>query len=470
MKKILLVVGLFLLVIGATAQSVTSKLQRAYQQFESDSQLRHAISSLYVINERTGEIVFDKNSQIGLAPASTQKIITATTAFELLSKDYKYKTEVGYSGTIVGGILKGNLHIVGSGDPTLGSWRYAASKRDSVMSKIFSMLKFHGINKISGDVILDDSKFSFQPLPGGWIWDDIGNYYGAGVWALNWNENQYDLLLKPGLKEGDSVELLGTEPKLEIYSLTNLLRSGRPGSGDNGYIYLAPYSVSGFVDGTVPAGEKSFRISGSMPFPSNQLSQELGHYLAEKNISVAGKFSPSEYFINNKSKLPFYAKNMGTIYSPALDSIVYWFLKKSINFYGEALMKTFAYEKKGFGVTDTGIVMVKDFWKQRGLDPEELNLKDGSGLSPQNRVTTHAQVEILKYAKKQPWFPLFLDALPEYNNMKMKSGTINDVKGFCGYHTSGNGTQYIFSFLVNNYNGSSSGLVQKMYKVLDVLK
>src|ERR1051326_6032939 len=254
MKKILLVVGLLLLVIGATAQSVASKLQRAYQQFESDSQLRHAISSLYVINERTGEIVFDKNSQIGLAPASTQKIITATTAFELLSKDYKYKTEVGYSGTIVGGVLKGNLHIVGSGDPTLGSSRYAASKRDSVMNKIFSMLKFHGINKISGDVILDDSKFSFQPLPGGWIWDDIGNYYGAGVWALNWNENQYDLLLKPGLKEGDSVELLGTEPKLEIYSLTNLLRSGRPGSGDNGYIYLAPYSVSGFVDGTVPAG------------------------------------------------------------------------------------------------------------------------------------------------------------------------------------------------------------------------
>jgi D-alanyl-D-alanine carboxypeptidase/D-alanyl-D-alanine-endopeptidase (penicillin-binding protein 4) len=133
-------------------------------------------------------------------------------------------------------------------------------------------------------------------------------------------------------------------------------------------------------------------------------------------------------------------------------------------------MKTFAYEKRGFGVTDTGIVIVKDFWKQRGLEPEELNMKDGSGLSPQNRVTTHAQVEILKYAKKQPWFPLFFDALPEYNNMKMKSGTINDVKGFCGYHTSGNGTQYIFSFLVNNYNGSSSGLVQKMYKVLDVLK
>jgi D-alanyl-D-alanine carboxypeptidase/D-alanyl-D-alanine-endopeptidase (penicillin-binding protein 4) len=54
--------------------------------------------------------------------------------------------------------------------------------------------------------------------------------------------------------------------------------------------------------------------------------------------------------------------------------------------------------------------------------------------------------------------------------MKMKSGTINDVKAFCGYQKSKDGNEYIFSFLVNNYNGSTSGLVNKMYKVLDVLK
>jgi len=52
----------------------------------------------------------------------------------------------------------------------------------------------------------------------------------------------------------------------------------------------------------------------------------------------------------------------------------------------------------------------------------------------------------------------------------MKSGSISDVKGFCGYHTSGDGAQYIFSFLVNNYSGTSSGVVKKMYQVLDSLK
>ena len=94
MKKVFLLVAGWLLLISVTvAQTVTQKLQKAFLQFESDSQLKHAISSLYVIDGKTGQVIFDKNSQVGLAPASTQKIITSVTAFELLGKDYRYKTE-----------------------------------------------------------------------------------------------------------------------------------------------------------------------------------------------------------------------------------------------------------------------------------------------------------------------------------------------------------------------------------------
>ena len=134
------------------------------------------------------------------------------------------------------------------------------------------------------------------------------------------------------------------------------------------------------------------------------------------------------------------------------------------------MVKTFAYEKQGYGSTDSGVAIIKDFWKQKSIDENELNICDGSGLSPLNRVTTHSQVEILKYAKTKDWFPYFYDALPEYNGMKMKSGTIRDVKAFCGYQTSKDGSEYIFSFIVNNYNGRTSDVVNKMYKVLDNLK
>ena len=71
MKKIFFIFCTVFFVSVSYSQTVSQKLQKAWQQFESDSQLKHAISSLYVIDAKTGQLVFDKNSQIGLAPAST---------------------------------------------------------------------------------------------------------------------------------------------------------------------------------------------------------------------------------------------------------------------------------------------------------------------------------------------------------------------------------------------------------------
>jgi D-alanyl-D-alanine carboxypeptidase/D-alanyl-D-alanine-endopeptidase (penicillin-binding protein 4) len=241
--------------------------------------------------------------------------------------------------------------------------------------------------------------------------------------------------------------------------------SAAKGSGDNTYIYLPAYRANVTIRGTIPVNENQFKISGAMTNPANQFIETLKDSLKDKfnqkdYLSASNIYEP----LKNKPKI------FHTEFSPSLDSITYWFNKKSINLYGEALIKTIAYEKKGFASTDSGVAIVKDFWKQKGIDEDELNIYDGCGLSPLNRVTTHAQVEILKYAQNKNWYPYFYDALPEFNGMKMKSGTISDVKGFCGYHKAKDGKEYIFSFLVNNYNGSASVLVNKMYKVLDVIK
>jgi D-alanyl-D-alanine carboxypeptidase/D-alanyl-D-alanine-endopeptidase (penicillin-binding protein 4) len=212
----------------------------------------------------------------------------------------------------------------------------------------------------------------------------------------------------------------------------------------------------------------------ALVFANDFISTGLPPDLATKRDS--GNLTASRHIIINRpgTDMPIVpGYSLDTIYvhqSPALDSIIYWFMKKSINLYGEALIKTFAFKKNGQGLTEKGVELIQNFWKERGIAPTELNIVDGSGLSPLNRVTTHAQVSILQYAKKQFWFSGFYDALPEFNGMKMKSGTISGVKAFCGYQKSKDGNEYIFSFLVNNYNGSSSTLVQKMYKVLDELK
>jgi len=457
MKKFFLVSGYLLFAAFSFAQTVNPQLQKAFQQFEKDAQLKHAISSLYVIDAKTGQVVFDKNSQIGLAPASTQKIITSVTAFELLGKEYRYKTR--FAGD------ENQIILSGSYDPSFGSWRYANTRDTIIFKTISDQLKSAGINKIKRLIVYTND---VGLPPSGWINEDIGNYYGASVQVFNWKENQYDLKFIPGKNVGDFVSL-DTTAYAYWWDILNGVKTGPIGTGDNAYIYFVPGTTYRVVEGTIPAGVKTFSISGADPLPNKTFSLAFQDYLAKNklfigekdvfNLASPGLLEPS---IKNKPLFSYY--------SPSLDSIIYWFLKKSINLYGEALIKTFAYEKNGYGSTDSGVVIVKDFWKQKAIDEDELNIFDGSGLSPLNRVTTHSQVEILKYAKTRNWFPYFYDALPEYNGMKIKSGTIRDVKGFCGYHKAKDDNEYIFSFLVNNYNGSASGVVNKMYKVLDMLK
>jgi D-alanyl-D-alanine carboxypeptidase/D-alanyl-D-alanine-endopeptidase (penicillin-binding protein 4) len=442
---------------------VNERLIQAFRSFEDDAQLRSALASLYVIDARTGSVVFDKNGTVGLAPASTQKIITSATAYELLGKDFTYKTMLSYANPIVQGTLQGHLIITPSGDPTLGSWRWKQTKEDQVMERFSNAVKKAGIKSFAA-VTIDNRKWNTGAIPDGWIWQDIGNYYGAGAGGLNWRENQYDVVLSSGSAIGNPVKVEKTKPWLYRYSLQSLATAAAKGSGDNAYIYFPTKGGNGIIRGTIPAGESSFTISGAMPDPEEQFIATLEDSL--KRFALENRYKNENNPYGDDAKRTI----IHTEVSPPLDSIIYWFNRKSINLYGETLVKTIAYQKKGIGDTDEGIDLLRDFWKGKGIDKVELNMVDGSGLSPLNRVTTHAQVMILHHAQKQPWYSGYYLSLPEYNGMKMKSGTIRGVKGFCGYHKSKDGNEYIFSFLVNNFNGSASSLVQKMYKVLDVLK
>lgn len=458
MKKLFFFL-LLVVCVNCFGQTISSRLAVAFENFERDAQLQNAISSLYVVDGKTGKVVFDKNSTIGLATASTLKVVTAATAYELLGKEFRYQTRFGYIGKIAGKALKGDFYIQPSGDPTLGSWRWKATADTGVMNAVLAAVKKINITSYNS-LIIDNRAWNDEAIPDGWIWQDIGNYYGAGAAGFNWRENQFDIVLKSGKNLGDPVRIVQTRPSYQAAGLTSFATSAAKGTGDNAYVYYSLSKASGVVRGTIPVNENAFEISAASPDPVKVFTNWF-----ENNVRTKANSSPVP-----SATHPADTTVLFTHASPPLDSIVYWFLKKSINLYGEALVKTLAYQQEGSGSTDKGVDIVKDFWKERGVPATELNIVDGSGLSPLNRVTTHAQVSVLQYAGKQPWFSGFYHALPEYNGMKIKSGTIRGVKGFCGYHTAKDGSEYIFSFLVNNYNGSASALVRKMYTVLDELK
>jgi D-alanyl-D-alanine carboxypeptidase/D-alanyl-D-alanine-endopeptidase (penicillin-binding protein 4) len=264
---------------------------------------------------------------------------------------------------------------------------------------------------------------------------------------------------------GDRVEIVETVPDVVRVNLKSEVVSAAKGTGDNAYIYLPPGGQDGVVRGTIPIEEKRFVISGSIPNPGFQFITLLKKELEKNMIRVSKE-------IDTSNMMTFFEKPeiVASIYSPSLDSINFWFLRRSINLYGEALVKVISYEQSGFGSTEKGIELVKEFWLNQGIDKASINIIDGSGLSPQNRVTTNSLVKVLQYAKKRPWYNSFYLALPTYNGMKMKSGSIGGARSFAGYHTSKDGREYIFAIIVNNYDGSSTAMVRKMYQLLDNLK
>ena len=451
------------------AQPLEQKLQSAFNHLQADGQCRYASVSLTVLDAKTGEQVFTVNPNMGLATASTLKTITTITAFNLLGKDFQYQTQFGYTGAIsADGTLTGDVIIKGAGDPTLGSWRYESAHENHILTLMVDALRKAGIKKINGRIIGDDSVFGSQSIPGGWIWMDVGNYYGAGTSGLCWRENQFNIKLKTG-KVDSLIRVSHTVPAVPYLDFKSELVNAPAGTGDSAYAFLPIDSKLMYLRGSYAIDQNKKSISVALPDPAYDAAFRLTDTLNRLGVLVSYGPESTGTLTAKGLPTPQIIPNLTTILSPHLSQIIYWLNQKSINLYAEQLLKTIAWNAGKQPTTENGVEVEQDFWKARGIDPLSLNIVDGSGLSPGDRVTTLTMATILQSAKKEAWFPDFYESFPTYNNMKMKSGSILNVLTYAGYQTY-KGRELCFSIMVNNYNGSSREMREKMFRVLDEMK
>ena len=465
----LCLINLFFIAGNALAQPLPQKLQSAFNRLQADSQCRYASVSLTVLDAKTGEQIFAANPNMGMATASTLKTVTTITAFNLLGKDFQYQTKFGYAGTInTDGTLTGDVIIKGAGDPTLGSWRYETTHESHILSQMVTALQSAGIKKINGRIIGDDSVFGSQSIPPGWIWMDIGNYYGAGTSGLCWRENQFDIKLKTGSVDSP-VGISHEVPAMPYLNFKSELMNAPAGTGDNAYAFLPVNGKTMYLRGTYAIDQTKKSIAAALPDPAYDAALRLTDTLIKLGITVSNE-PESTGSLNAKGlQTPQIGTNLTTILSPRLSQIIFWLNQKSINLYAEQLLKTLAWKMGKQPSTENGVEVVQNFWKQHGIDTHSLNIFDGSGLSPADRVTTLTMATILQSAKGTDWFNDFYASLPTYNDMKMKSGSIINVLTYAGYQTY-NGRELCFSIMVNNFNGSSKSVKEKLFRVLDELK
>jgi len=454
---------------------------KALDDFLADSSMQNATLSFCVIDATTGKAVTGYNKEKSLAPASVMKLLTTAVALELLGPDYTFTTSVFYSGRLnnKSGRLSGDIIIKGGGDPALGS-PYFTGHYGNFPDNWVSDIQNKGIKKISGRILSDDSYYDFQPVPRGWTWEDIGNYYGAGVYGISVFDNTYMIHFRTGNDSSD-IQLTGISPALCGNNYTNRLSAF--GRSDQGYVFSAPYNNYSWYDGTIPVNKKDFILKASISDPPLLLAQILSEKLEDVGIQVAGE--PATSRITGHG-LPESAMLITETESPPLKDIIKVLNHESVNLYAENLLKELGKAKAGRGTTAGGIDIVKDFLESAGINNKGMFIEDGSGLSPANSINAEGLAELLVFMKdKGKYFNDYFASLPAAGRdgtlknyfhedvfdgrMAAKSGSMTRVRSYAGYLDTFSGKTLAFAVIVNDFSGPSQHIVSCIESLLEEL-
>jgi D-alanyl-D-alanine carboxypeptidase/D-alanyl-D-alanine-endopeptidase (penicillin-binding protein 4) len=452
--------------------------EQSFTRFLSDSTMVHASVSFCVIDADSGNSVFEYNSGKSLTPASVMKLITSSAALELLGPEYHFHTEIGYTGNFNKrtGRLNGDIIIKGGGDPALGSGNFD-EYYDSFPGKWIDEIKNLGIKKINGRVISDDSYYDYIPVPAKWLWEDEGNYYGAGAYGISVFDNTYEIHLNTA-SDTTAPVITKIRPEECRIALANWLEAS--GTANDGFVFAAPYSTSGWLAGTVPANQNDFVLKASITDPPLILAKIVDNKLKAAGIRISG--TPSTTRLQQAST----AKKIITIdeiVSPPLKEIITVLNHESVNMYAEHLLKELGKIFMDTGSTDAGLKVLTEFLRNAGIDRSGMFISDGSGLSPVNAINARGLADLLLYMKRSGrYFDDFLNSIPyagkegtlkNYfsdqvfdSRLKAKSGSMTRVRSFAGYLKTASGKDLIFSIIVNNFTGPQKDIVSHIEEIL----
>ncbi|MFT6205488.1 MAG: D-alanyl-D-alanine carboxypeptidase/D-alanyl-D-alanine-endopeptidase (penicillin-binding protein 4) [Spirosomataceae bacterium] len=439
-----------------------SLIENKVAAFQETSGVRQATVSVSVKDCESNNYVININGDKAINSASTMKLISTATALEVLGQNFTYSTELSCSGQIINNELNGNLYISSNGDPSFGSSRWGSSYQ-KVIAEVMSSVKNVGINKLKGSIILMNTGFEDFDVSDTWAWNDLGNYYGATPYLFNFNENKFSVYFSAGDSVDEPASIITMKPQSDYWNIINKVTTGPAGSGDNVYIYSTPLSNTILMKGTIPLRSRNFLVRGSIPNPPLVFGELLKDELTKNGVAVEGEVLLQSYKSAQLNTL--YIINSKPL-SELLESCNYF----SINLLADAFVKQVGYKFAGSYTYESGITATKNFWKNRGVNVDALNMKDGSGLSPSGTITANVMCDILSEMKRSSLFETFTSTIPQLGisgtvsrigdgrnkNMFVKSGSIEATRAYAGYFKTSTGKWMTFMVGVNRYDSDSS--------------
>jgi len=442
------------------------KTEETIKTLLNDPVLKKAHWGFCLYNPKTNEVLVNKGIKERYLPASTTKILSAESALHYLGANYRWKTQVLYTGEIDSlGVLQGDLHVVYNGDPTIGLDAINAKGYSEIVNEVFFALKQKGIKSVKGNIIAESVVFKKD-----------AKFYNVNKYFLNFGDYYSVIPSKDGklVAVKEIKKTISATEKEDLESINEELDPEEQIIND--IIADLENSIRAFKFDNI-------ELKNSMlPNPPSFLANKIKEGISRKGIKIFGKLQTQDYKnmqITNKRKLLF------NYDSPTLDDLAFFTVQRSNNTYADHLLRATGYL---IGKEDTqinSIRTVENYLKETDFDFDGFVLADGSGLSRSNWITPISQVKFLTYVLKQPYFNTFYKWLPSAGesgtlrgsflnsplkgNIHAKTGTLNAVKTLAGYVDLPNGERLTFSLMINSYSGGVAAVKSRMEKLLETV-
>jgi serine-type D-Ala-D-Ala carboxypeptidase/endopeptidase (penicillin-binding protein 4) len=430
-----------------------------------------AAMGVHIVELDTGETVYAYNPDEPRIVASNAKLFTTAAALDALGPGYFFETRLLMRGAADGGVLRGDLGVVGAGDPQI-SGREFGGDVFGAFRPWAAALRERGIRRVTGDLYLAHGLFETLRIHPDWPRDQLTEWYEAPVDALSFEDNCILVRVWPGRAGQKAV--VETVPAVTLFQVDN--RATTSGKRRGARLYVGRTGTTLTVKGSIDAGSGPFETWVTVPDPARYFGSALRAALAEEGIAVEGQ-------LRTVPELPGPIWERVAVHRSDLVTAMRTTNKRSQNFYAESLLKALGAKRCGEGSWRAGVRAIAEFIVSAGVPRGTFRMVDGSGMSRGNEFAPRAVTTLLRHMYFHPAAGEFAQSLP-YSGEDMKSwkkrlasppyrgnvfaktGTLNGVSALSGYAKAVSGKVYAFSILINRSKGDPKAAQDRIVMAL----
>jgi D-alanyl-D-alanine carboxypeptidase/D-alanyl-D-alanine-endopeptidase (penicillin-binding protein 4) len=480
-----------LMLLSVSAGRAATLAQNVERLLETSTTARQAFWGIQIIDLRSGKTLYERNAGRFFVPASNTKLFTTAMALSRLGPNFQFRTRVMGAAPDDAGVVRGDLVLIGGGDPNL-SGRAIPYQRGSsagnplqAIEELADQVAARGIRRITGDIVGDDTWYVWEPYAAGWGIEDPKSDDGPPVSALTVNDNTISLTIRPGTREDDPAVLV-LSPPVEYYRLENRVRTVAAGGERRIQMERIPGSLETRLWGTIPLRDRGTEMLLGIEDPARYAAVALRIALENRGILVDSGVRVEHLYPGDppRTQEPAGMELAARSSAPLLEDLRITD-KVSQNLHAELALRAVGRARRGVGSFSAGLEELRSFLLEAGLPPESFHFRDGSGLARLNLVTPEAVVRLLSHmyasAGREAWISLLpvggrdgtlagrFDGMPRAARIHAKTGSLSHVSALSGYVERPTRGWIAFSILVNNYNAPASEIRGVMDRICNLL-